>query len=91
MELETPLTIDCPLCGGGPVTVQENKSGNPYFTCRSETCKTTVNLNGDDAEELIRTYADDADVDLEQEDDPEPESGGSAKLGDLVGGNNDGE
>lgn len=92
MELDAPQPGDCPICGGD-VTFKLNKSGKPYFTCRSK-CKTTVNLHGgDDALEAIEPYFDDAetDVSVEENSDPEPESGSDAesdRVSDLLTGGN---
>lgn len=51
----------CPMCGQ-TAEWSLNAAGRPYFTCRSKTCSTTVNLNGDEAEEMVREYANGAET-----------------------------
>lgn len=54
MELNAPQTFTCPICEEHETKLKENKSGKPCWTCRSDTCATTVNLHGDDAEAMLR-------------------------------------
>jgi hypothetical protein len=42
MDLELPKKSRCLLCGSETVALEQNNSGNPYFTC--QTFKATVNL-----------------------------------------------
>lgn len=91
------------MCESETVTVSENKNGKPYFTCRSETCNTTVNLNGENSTQMLQDYlindgsgddpadsdsgSDDGGSDLDLADEQDDPSDQS--LGDLLGGDDD--
>ena len=51
--------ILCPLCRNEKVEIQEDRSGNPMFSCADSGQNTVVNLSGKSRKEWLKSYVDD--------------------------------
>jgi hypothetical protein len=99
MELEMPTEAVCPLCRDETVTLNENKSGRPYFTCR--TFDSTVNLRPGGKEqantilnelqeaELADSAPEEEPTEVDQPEDDDDDGPTTATLKDMLNGDDD--